>query len=91
MSKQSDIREGLRSFIEKAQVETHYDGSHTEKENAGYINDILEYLHENGVVIKVKRSHDSDCSVHNMPAYPNGSCDCVELPAGCVAVEPLIE
>ena len=53
MSKQSDIREGLRSFIEKAQVETHYDGSHTEKENAGYINDILEYLHSQGVVIRV--------------------------------------
>lgn len=20
--------------------------------------------------------HDSDCAVHNMPAYPNGPCDC---------------
>lgn len=20
--------------------------------------------------------HDSDCAVHNMPAYPNGECDC---------------
>lgn len=20
--------------------------------------------------------HSSDCSVHNMPAYPNGPCDC---------------
>lgn len=20
--------------------------------------------------------HDSDCSLHNMPAYPNGPCDC---------------
>lgn len=20
--------------------------------------------------------HDSDCSMHNMPAYPNGPCDC---------------
>jgi len=20
--------------------------------------------------------HDSDCAVHNMPAYPNGACDC---------------
>jgi hypothetical protein len=20
--------------------------------------------------------HDSDCAVHNMPAYPNGDCDC---------------
>jgi hypothetical protein len=20
--------------------------------------------------------HDSDCSVHNMPAYPNKKCDC---------------
>ena len=23
--------------------------------------------------------HDSDCSVHNMPAFPNGPCDCGEL------------
>ena len=22
------------------------------------------------------RKHDSDCSVYNMPAYPNGPCDC---------------
>lgn len=22
------------------------------------------------------RLHDSDCSVHNEPAYPNGPCDC---------------
>ncbi|MDE5451355.1 hypothetical protein GWE18_00495 [Bradyrhizobium sp. CSA112] len=21
-------------------------------------------------------SHDSDCATHNMPAYPNGPCDC---------------
>ncbi len=21
-------------------------------------------------------AHDSDCAVHNMPAYPNGKCDC---------------
>jgi len=21
-------------------------------------------------------SHSSDCSTHNMPAYPNGPCDC---------------
>lgn len=20
--------------------------------------------------------HDSDCAVHNMPAFPNGPCDC---------------
>lgn len=20
--------------------------------------------------------HDSDCALHNMPAYPNGECDC---------------
>lgn len=20
--------------------------------------------------------HDSDCAVHNMPAYPNNACDC---------------
>jgi hypothetical protein len=31
------------------------------------------------------RLHDSDCAVHNEPAYPAGPCDCgVELP------EPLI-
>ena len=51
---------------------------------------VFSYLHSQGVVIKVERGHDSDCSVHNMPAYQNGPCDCVELPAGCVAVEPLI-
>ena len=22
--------------------------------------------------------HDSDCAVHNMPAYPAGSCDCTQ-------------
>ena len=22
------------------------------------------------------RPHASDCAVHNMPAYPNGPCDC---------------
>lgn len=21
-------------------------------------------------------NHDSDCATHNMPAYPNGPCDC---------------
>lgn len=21
--------------------------------------------------------HSSDCAVHNMPAYPNGKCDCI--------------
>lgn len=22
------------------------------------------------------KPHDSDCAVHNMPAYPNGECNC---------------
>ena len=26
-------------------------------------------------------AHKSDCAVHNMPAYPNGKCDCRELAA----------
>jgi hypothetical protein len=25
-------------------------------------------------------THKSDCAVHNEPAYPNGPCDCRELP-----------
>lgn len=24
----------------------------------------------------VKKIHDSDCAVHNEPAYPKGKCDC---------------
>jgi hypothetical protein len=24
----------------------------------------------------VTDEHDSDCATHNMPAYPNGPCDC---------------
>ena len=82
MTKQKEIREALGRDI-----------------GFGIVNDIpldlivetvLGTLDSQGAVIKVKRSHDSDCSVHNMPAYQNGPCDCVELPAGCVAVEPLI-
>ena len=29
-------------------------------------------------------NHWSDCATHNMPAYPNGPCDCVvEHPVNC--------
>ena len=35
---------------------------------------------EAGVDIdKEKEIHNSDCSVHNEPAYPNGECDCKEV------------
>lgn len=32
--------------------------------------------------------HDSDCAMHNEPAYPNGPCDCTQAttPAEAVAV-----
>ena len=29
----------------------------------------------------MKIIHDSDCAVHNEPAYPNGPCDCGVEPA----------
>ncbi|KKK95941.1 hypothetical protein LCGC14_2667800 [marine sediment metagenome] len=77
MTKQEELLEGIKRRVDFYTKEVLAD-------------EIFKYLHSQGVVIKVKRSHDSDCSVHNMPAYPNGPCDCVELPAGCVAVEPLI-
>jgi hypothetical protein len=25
---------------------------------------------------RIPRGHKSDCAVHNMPAYPNGECNC---------------
>lgn len=28
----------------------------------------------------IKTGHDSDCAVHNEPAYPNGLCDCGLIP-----------
>ncbi len=87
MTKQEEIRKLLEELLAIARSE----GELTKyKDGVLDAKEILDYLHSQGVVIKVKRSHDSDCSVHNLPAYPNGSCDCVELPAGCVAVEPLI-
>ncbi len=56
-----------------------------------HLDKVKQDLSELGVVVRVERGHDSDCSTHNDPAYPNGECDCVVLPVGCVAVEPLIE
>ena len=53
--------------------------------------DIMAVLDFKGAVMKVERGHDSDCAVLSMPSYPNGPCDCVKLPEGCVAVAPLIE
>jgi hypothetical protein len=26
--------------------------------------------------VSVRQGHDSDCAVHNMPAYPNQECNC---------------
>lgn len=27
-------------------------------------------------ILPATDNHDSDCATHNMPAYPNGDCDC---------------
>ena len=89
MTKQEEIREGLIAKVKSIRLwRTIYDDPLTPEEDA---DDILRTLDSQGVVIKVNRVHDSDCAVHNMPAYPNGPCDCRVLPVGCVAVEPLIE
>jgi hypothetical protein len=31
---------------------------------------------EDAIAAKSASQHSSDCAVHNMPAYPNGPCDC---------------
>lgn len=37
-----------------------------------------DYLRQAGLaeILRESRKHDSDCSVHNMPALPNQPCDC---------------
>ena len=46
---------------------------------------IRVYEHEGATVVEPidcncgscdERSHNSDCAVHNAPAYPPGECDC---------------
>lgn len=36
------------------------------------------------------RPHASDCAVHNMPAYPNGPCNC-ERPTSATAADAASE
>ena len=45
----------------------------TRKREAGMVNPIT---HCRCDACKNGNIHDSDCAVHNMPAYPNGPCDC---------------
>ncbi len=80
--KRGEIRDGLTRIINEGKVNRVTAGVTAKK--------AVRFLVDEGVVIKVDRKHDSDCSVHNMPAYPNGPCDCVVLPVGCVTVKPLI-
>ncbi len=35
--------------------------------------------------------HASDCAVHNMPAYPNGPCDCGAIERRLVEIEHWLE
>lgn len=46
--------------------------------NVSTANRICEALAatESGATAFTAPSHDSDCAVHNMPAYPEGQCDC---------------
>lgn len=81
MRRQEEIREGVQKCID----------TYAELGARTLSGMIVDYLHSKGVVIKAERGHDSDCAVHNEPAYPNEPCDCIELPVGCVAVEPLTE
>ena len=85
MTKQEEIKEGIANLIPVNLATT---SPNMTKERV--TKNILAYLASQGVVIKVERGHDSDCAVHNEPAYPAGECDCRVLPVGCVAVEPLI-
>ena len=81
-TKQEEIREGIKTCLNMCKS--------VEWTDADMARGILIYLKSVGVVIKVKRGHDSDCATHNEPAYLNGECGCVTLPVGCVAVEELI-
>ncbi|KKL85552.1 hypothetical protein LCGC14_1953590 [marine sediment metagenome] len=86
-TKQEEIRDTIKEYLRLA----HTEGSQCEKWKLETDTDsLMKCLAALGVVIKVERGHDSDCATHNEPAYPNGECDCVVLPVGCVAVEELI-
>ena len=87
MTKQGEIRDILITLCCEAHAK---DLSKSPSGFDGEVNGALQELSDVGLVIKVERKHDSDCSVHNMPACPTGPCDCIVLPVGCVAVEPLI-
>jgi len=40
----------------------------------------------------MNKQHDSDCSLHNEPAYPNGNCDCsVKRNSFIEVTNPLIQ
>jgi len=39
-------------------------------------NDKIEYSIEPYKRLNVGFDHESDCAVHNEPAYPKGKCDC---------------
>ena len=96
-TKQQEIREGLAEQLYRW---LHSSGSHpwndkrtSEVVRHGYrkrADEVLASLDSQGVVLKVPRKHDSDCAVHNEPAYRNGPCDCKVLPVGCVYTERLI-
>ena len=86
MTKQEEIREGLRAKLFELGVT-----------NKGFvIRQILEYLHSQGVVLKVDRELPFPmCTVRmNDPRYQDGAmihAQKLMLEAGYVAVEPLIK
>lgn len=49
---------------------TNFD-SYTEEIEFFYHDDFIKMLEQLN-----DEPHDSDCSMHNEPAYPNGECDC---------------
>lgn len=41
-----------------------------------YYYPLKDIVAEIDAILPATDSHDSDCATHNMPAYPNGDCDC---------------
>jgi hypothetical protein len=61
--------------LEQALAEQHLQALHDENVRLG----LYEQRSDNeqlGGPVKRCCPHDSDCAVHNMPAYPAGACDC---------------
>lgn len=69
--------------------------------STAYLKEIASHIAENSVswedietvllalVQMHDPAHDSDCSMHNSPAYPNGLCDCSRMHIGAFENEML--